>query len=92
MVMNTAERTNVRMKALPRMLRAHLISFIPSTIDSRADAPTPTSVPIAAISVISGKVSASPEMAKGPTPCPINTRSTMLYSDATTIPTIAGTE
>ena len=37
-------------------------------MDIRADAPTPTSVPIAITSVISGKVNASPEIANDPRP------------------------
>ncbi len=61
-------------------------------MDIRADAPTPTSVPIAITSVISGKVNASPEIANGPTPCPIKILSTMLYNDAITIPITAGME
>ncbi len=69
---------NVRKKALPRIFRAHRMSFIPSTIEMRVEAPTPTSVPIAATMFINGNVRASPEMAIGPTPCPMKMRSTML--------------
>lgn len=58
----------------------------------RAAEPTPISVPIAVTSAVSGKVSASPEMASGPTPCPMKIRSTMLYSDIMTIPMIDGIE
>ena len=44
----------------------------------RVEEPTPTSEPKAAAKFISGKVMASPDMAKGPTPCPIKILSTML--------------
>ena len=40
--------------------------------------PTPTSEPKAAARFISGKVSARPEMASGPTPWPMKMLSTML--------------
>ena len=57
----------------------------------RAAEPTPISVPIAVTSAVSGKVSASPEMASAPTPCPIKMLSTMLYSDEAVIAIMAGT-
>ena len=41
-------------------------------------APTPTSEPKAAARFISGKVTARPEMASGPTPWPMKMLSTML--------------
>jgi hypothetical protein len=40
--------------------------------------------------VITGKVRAKPEMARAPTPWPINTLSIILYKEFTSIPTIAG--
>ena len=55
-------------------------------------APTPTSDPNAAARFISGKVSASPEMAIGPTPSPMKMLSTMLYSEEAVMAIMAGTE
>lgn len=46
--------------------------------DTSVEAPTPTSEPKAAARFIRGKVIANPEIAKGPTPCPIKILSTML--------------
>ena len=52
--------------------------------------PTPTSVPNAVERFIRGKVTASPEIASGPTPCPTKTLSTMLYSEDAVIAMMAG--
>jgi hypothetical protein len=41
---------------------------------------------------ISGKVMAKPEIAIGPTPCPMNILSIILYKDVATLAIIAGTE
>ena len=67
-VTSSAENRKVNTNALPRIFRAQCKSFIPSTIEMREADPTPTSVPMAVTNVINGKVSASPEMANGPTP------------------------
>jgi len=48
--------------------------------------------PKAAVMFISGNVSANPEMARGPTPCPIKILSMMLYVEAAAVAMIAGTE
>ena len=52
--------------------------------------PTPTSVPNAVERFIRGKVTASPEMARAPTPCPMKMLSTILYNDEAVIAMIAG--
>ena len=54
--------------------------------------PIPTKVEKAIIRFIKGKVIANPDMANGPTPCPIKTLSIILYNDVTVIPIIAGIE
>jgi hypothetical protein len=41
---------------------------------------------------IKGNVIASPEIANGPTPCPINMLSIILYREVATLAIIAGTE
>ncbi|MBR2252976.1 MAG: hypothetical protein IJ895_00935 [Prevotella sp.] len=53
-------------------------------------APTPIAAPKAAERFIKGKVTARPDMASGPTPCPMKMLSTILYSDDATIATMAG--
>jgi len=52
----------------------------------------PTKVEKAIIRFIKGKVIAKPDIANGPTPCPIKTLSIILYNDVTVIPMIAGIE
>ena len=47
-------------------------------IEVKADAPTPTKAPNAAAKFIKGKVKAKPDIAKAPTPCPMNILSTTL--------------
>lgn len=59
-------------------------------MDTNALAPAPTNVPNAVDSVISGKVSASPEMANGPMPWPMKMRSMMLYKATAVVATMAG--
>ena len=54
------------------------------------EAPTPTMAPMAAPKFMNGKVIANPEIAKGPTPCPMKMLSTMLYSDDAVIAMMAG--
>ncbi len=89
-VMYAAALTSVSVRALPSMRAAPSESPRPRHIDTRADEPTPTSTPMAVVIFISGKVSASPAMASGPTTWPINMRSTTLYSATTSIPTTPG--
>ncbi|MCQ2309099.1 MAG: hypothetical protein MJZ78_03880 [Bacteroidales bacterium] len=55
-----------------------MTSFLPSTIDILAPAPTPTSAPKACTMFITGIVMARPAMAKAPTPCPMKILSQML--------------
>ena len=64
----SAERKKVRMNAFPRMFRAHFMSFMPRTMETRDMAPTPMSDPMAVTMVINGNVRAKPDMAIGPTP------------------------
>ncbi len=75
---------------LPNTSSAPRLSRWPSMIDTLAAAPAPMSTPIAALMFITGNVMANPAIASAPTPRPMNIRSITLYSDITTIPTIAG--
>ena len=59
-------------------------------MEIRVDAPTPTIAPNAAPKFMNGKVMASPEMAKGPTPCPMKMLSTILYKEEAVIAMMAG--
>ena len=54
------------------------------------DAPTPTIAPIAAPKFMKGKVMANPEIAKGPTPCPMKMLSIILYNEEAVIAMMAG--
>ena len=56
-------------------------------------APTPTSVPRAELRFISGKVTARPDRASGPSPgmCPMNMLSTMLYKEEAVMAIMPGT-
>ena len=54
------------------------------------DAPTPTIAPMAAPKFMNGKVMAQPDIAKGPTPCPMKMLSIILYNDDAVIAMIAG--
>ena len=54
------------------------------------EAPTPTAAPKAADKFIRGKVIAKPDIAIGPTPCPMKMLSTMLYSDEAVMAMMAG--
>ena len=56
----------------------------------RVEAPTPTIAPKAAPKFMKGKVMASPEMANGPTPCPMKMLSTMLYKELAVMAIMAG--
>jgi hypothetical protein len=49
-------------------------------------------VPKAKERFIKGNVKAKPEMANGPTPCPIKILSIILYKEAAVVPMIAGIE
>ena len=59
-------------------------------MDRMVDPPIPTSVPNAVERFIRGNVTASPEIAIAPTPCPMNMLSIMLYSDDAVIAMMAG--
>ena len=74
----TTHISNVSTTDVPRMRSARALSFMPSTMEMREEAPTPTSVPNAWMSVMMGNVSARPEMAIAPAPCPMKIRSTTL--------------
>ena len=74
----------VKIKLLPKIFSAHLLSFLPNTIDMREAEPTPIKAPKAWIMFISGIVMTNPAMANAPTPRPMKTRSTMLYTEAIT--------
>ena len=78
--------------AFPKIFSALSLSFCPRVIDNREAEPAPINMPKAIRIIIKGNASDKPEMANGPTPCPINIRSTILYSDITTVPTMAGRE
>jgi len=54
--------------------------------------PVPINVQNAIKRFINGKLIANPEIARGPTPCPINTLSIILYREVSVIPIIAGME
>ena len=54
--------------------------------------PTPTSITRAKVRFMTGKVIARPEIARGPTPCPMKMLSMMLYREKTTIAAMAGME
>ncbi|MPM73828.1 hypothetical protein SDC9_120813 [bioreactor metagenome] len=82
----------VSVSALPRIFSAFSWLFSPKVIEIRDAEPAPINKPNAISRIIKGKVSARPDMANGPTPCPINILSTILYKDMTTIPTIEGRE
>jgi hypothetical protein len=56
----------------------------------RVEAPTPTMAPKAAPKFMNGKVIAKPEMANGPTPCPMKILSTILYKEEAVIAMMAG--
>jgi hypothetical protein len=58
--------------------------------DINVEAPTPTIAPNAAPKFIKGKVMAKPDIAKGPTPCPMKILSTILYKDEAVIAIMAG--
>ena len=64
----------------------------PKAMEMRAAAPLPTNMPNEVSTFMNGKVNASPDNASGPTPCPMKMRSTMLNSDITTVPVMAGRE
>ncbi len=89
-VMKTKLRTMVNKNEFPKIFSALSGSFFPKLIEILLDAPAPTSIPNAAIRFITGNVTANPEIANAPTPCPMNMRSTMLYVAFTIVPTIAG--
>ena len=82
----------VSIRALASIFSARSLSPSPNRMEIRDAAPAPTSMLKADRKFINGKVSANPEMAIGPTPCPMNIRSIMLYSEAIMAPTIAGKE
>ena len=67
-----------RVTELPSSICALSWSFCPNLSEIMVPEPTPTIDPSAAERFIRGKVTASPESAIGPTPWPINARSTML--------------
>ena len=66
------------MRLLAKIFSALTLSSCPKTIEMRAEAPNPTSIPTAPESDIMGKVSANPEIASAPTPCPMKIRSMTL--------------
>ena len=72
----------VKIMLLPKMFSAHLMSFLPKTIDIRAEDPTPIRDPKAWMIFMMGMVMARPAIAMAPTPCPMKIRSTILYIDA----------
>lgn len=65
-------------KALPKILLATLRFEADMAVEMRVPAPTPVSVPTVPNKDTHGSVSARPQIASGPTPCPINMRSTIL--------------
>ena len=76
--MAVPEIMSVSVKVLPNIFSD--FTWLPSPIDieMRDDAPTPTNKPNAIRIIIIGNANAKPDNAKGPTPCPINMRSTIL--------------
>ena len=78
--------------AHPSILFAASLFFSPNRIDIRVAEPIPIKAPNAIVRFIIGKVIASPEIANGPTPCPINIRSIILYNEAAAVAIIAGIE
>ena len=71
-------KMNVYIKLLPRIFSAHSLSRLPKTIDILAAEPAPISEPKAWIIFITGMVMASPAMANGPIPLPMNILSAIL--------------
>ena len=69
---------NVSVMAFPSIFSALSLLFSPSVMEMREAEPAPMSIPKAMSTMLNGMVSASPEMANAPTPCPIKIRSTML--------------
>ena len=98
--MSSMKMANIDMQHIPRMrvmtmlfpkiLNAMGLLPCPRTIEMRAAQPAPISIPRAVDKFMTGNVTANPAMASGPTPWPMKMRSTILYSDITTTPTIAG--
>ena len=60
-----------RLTTLLSTLLHALYFFLPRNTERMVAAPAPTRVPNAVDRFMSGKVTASPDMAIGPTPCPI---------------------
>ena len=87
---NRKPKKKVSSMLLPNIFSAQRTSLRPSTMLIRDEAPTPTSEPSAWMMFMIGIVMASPAMARAPTYWPRNTRSTMLYIDATTCVITAG--
>ena len=75
---------------LPNILNALALFPWPRRIDVSADPPTPTIEPKAAVMLMIGIHIPSPDMANGPTPCPMKILSVILYSAEVTVATIAG--
>ncbi len=82
---NIIQKTDV-----PKICLASSFSFCPSFIAISAEPPTPKSIPIAILLHITGHkifIAASPV---SPTPLPINIPSTIMYTEFTKTPIIAG--
>ena len=69
--MNIAPIMIFKLTTLLSTLLQALYFFLPRNTDRIVAAPAPTKVPNAVDRFINGKVTASPDMANGPTPCPI---------------------
>ena len=88
----TPEMSIVSVNELPNIFSAFCTSFCPMVMETLAAAPAPINMPNAINKIMKGNVSANPEMASGPTPCPMKILSTILYNDITTVPIMEGME
>ena len=68
------------------------MSCCPSRMEQMDAPPMPTSKTSAKVRFMTGNVIARPEMANGPTPCPIKILSMMVEREKTTIAAMAGKE
>ena len=65
------ENTSPSTRTCPMTRAAPSVFLRPSSMEQTVEPPTATKRQMAMIRFISGKVTARPEMARGPTPCPI---------------------
>lgn len=72
---NTNEKINWRLKALPSICSASFFFCLPRLMDTRAVVPMPISMPKAIKTSAMGNVIPTPAKASFPTNCPTNTRS-----------------